>query len=91
MIVVCKNNGVIQLEESLKNTNRIGIYYQYLINKIEGKSNIDILNSILTCLGLKKGNLFGRGMYVISQESLGSIYKYCKNSSENIKKNFKSI
>ncbi len=82
LIVICKNNGVIQLEESLKSTNRIGLYYQYLSKMIEVK--FDILGEILKCLGLSKRKIsFGRGMYVVPENINISVFQYCHESSKN--------
>jgi hypothetical protein len=65
LIVVCKNNGIIQLEESLKNTNRIGIYYDYLM-QFEMNEKTHLIDIILSQMGLKPRPIsFGRGIYYI--------------------------
>lgn len=66
LIVACKNHGVVQLEESLKSSNRIGIYYEYLLN-FNINNDLNILDTIFTALGFKTRQIsFGRGIYKIN-------------------------
>jgi SIR2-like domain len=93
LIVICKNRGVIQLEESLKNTNRIGMYYQYLLTEIDSLNN-RVLGDIITLFGLEKREIsFGRGMYVINLENAENIYDVCKQrfQDKNVPSNRKLL
>ena len=86
LIVICKNRGVIQLEESLKNTNRIGMYYQYLLKELDGTDN-RVLSDIITAFGLGKRPIsFGRGMYVLKIRPNDNIFDICKKMFKAQKK-----
>ena len=85
LIVICKNRGVIQLEESLKNANRIGMYYSYLLPKLNPENN-RILSQIIELFGLKKRAIsFGRGMYILENQTTKTTFAICK---ENFNKSY---
>jgi hypothetical protein len=87
IIVAYKNGGAIQLEESLKSTNRIGMYYDYYYNCPKRSKSISEILKSLNFLPRKMA--LNRGIFFIDKKELKNQFeilykKLNKPKSEDI-------